>query len=196
MDRKKDLEEYIKEYRKNRFDKKRAYLPQNTSKLISTFQSKLNILILEQVDRQKEDNGNKIKFIFLCRLMSSSYTESYEAILGMSNSMLYLDEKKSLVYWQPESIYETIDKDMEEVEKILRKEFIHLQDFELFYIKQKLLHDDWKLLRKIYYTLSKESVGLIMDSPLWLENELLFLCGNYMENLKIILHTGEEKSNG
>lgn len=193
MDRKKELEDYISEYRKNRNEKKRAYLTQNTSKLISAFQSKLNILILEQINRQKDD-GDKIKFIFLCRLMSSSYTESYEAILGMSNSMLYLDEKKSQVYWHPEPIHETINKDMEEVEAILRKKFIRLQDFELFYIKQKLLYDDWKLLQKFFYAMSKQSVGFIMDSPLRLENELLFLSGNYMENLKTILHTRGEKN--
>ena len=47
--------------------------------------------------------------------MSSDYTESYESILGMSSSTLYLDEKRSQVYWIPECIYETIDKDMVEV---------------------------------------------------------------------------------
>lgn len=193
MDRRKELEEYLKEYCKNRFENKRAYIPQNTSKLISAFQSKLSILINEQKNRQRKDDGDKIKFIYLCQLLSSSYTESYEVILGMSNSLLYLDEKKSQVYWHPELIYEMIDKDMEEVEKILRKEFISLQDFELFYIKQKLLHDDWKLLKKFFYLMSKQSISLIVDSSLHMEDELLFLCGNYMDNLKIIFHTKGEK---
>lgn len=76
------------------FENKRAYLQQITEKLIPAFQSKLNILILEQINRQKEENAYKIKCIFLCRVMSSCYTESYEVILGISNSMLYLDEKK------------------------------------------------------------------------------------------------------
>lgn len=89
-------------------------------------------------------------------------------------------------------IYETIEKDMEEVKTILRKKFIHLHDSELFYIKQKLLHDDWKLLQKIYLAMSKQPVNIVMDSQLRLDKELLFLSGNYMENLKIVLHTEGE----
>ena len=119
--------------------------------------------------------------------MSSDYTESYESILGMSSSTLYLDEKRSQVYWIPECIYETIDKDMVEAEKILRRKFICIQEFELFYIKRKLLDDDWKLLKKVFVTLSKQSMNLIMNSSLKLDDEFLFLCGNYMENLKIML---------
>lgn len=189
----KDKRKQEKEYRINRFENKRAYLSQYSSRLSSTFQSKLNVLINEQVNKQKnKDNADRIKLIYLCQLLSSSYTGSYEVILGMSNSKLYLDEKKSQVYWYPESIYESIDKDMEEIEKILRKKFIRLQDSELFYIKQKLLYDDWKLLKKVFYFMSIQSVGLILDSPLRKENELLFLCGNYMDNLKIILHTRGE----
>ena len=119
--------------------------------------------------------------------MSSDYTESYESILGMSSSTLYLDEKRSQVYWIPECIYETIDKDMVEAEKILRRKFIRIQEFELFYIKRKLLDDDWKLLKKVFVTLSKQSMNLIMNSSLKLDDEFLLLCGNYMENLKIML---------
>ena len=105
----------------------------------------------------------------------------------MSSSTLYLDEKRSQVYWIPECIYETIDKDMVEAEKILRRKFICIQEFELFYIKRKLLDDDWKLLKKVFVTLSKQSMNLIMNSSLKLDDEFLLLCGNYMENLKIML---------
>ena len=187
MERKKDMEEYLKDYRINRFEDKRVRLNQYESKLSSTFQNKLRVLIIEQENRQKENSEDKIKCLYLCRLMSSDYTESYESILGMSSSTLYLDEKRSQVYWIPECIYETIDKDMVEAEKILRRKFICIQEFELFYIKRKLLDDDWKLLKKVFVTLSKQSMNLIMNSSLKLDDEFLLLCGNYMENLKIML---------
>lgn len=187
MERKKDMEEYLKDYRINRFEDKRVRLNQYESKLSSTFQNKLRVLIIEQENRQKENSEDKIKCFYLYRLMSSDYTESYESILGMSSSTLYLDEKRSQVYWIPECIYETIDKDMVEAEKILRRKFICIQEFELFYIKRKLLDDDWKLLKKVFVTLSKQSMNLIMNSSLKLDDEFLFLCGNYMENLKIML---------
>ncbi|SEU23048.1 hypothetical protein SAMN05443270_3565 [Lacrimispora sphenoides] len=193
MDRRKEMEEYLKDYRTERLRIKKIYLENNLIKLESAFHEKLDILIAEQLQRQKEDNAVKLKNIFLCRLISSGYTESYETILGMSSVMLYMDEKKSLVYWYPELVYENIVQDMEAVEKLLRIKFLRLEDFELFFLKQKLLYDDWTLLQECFRNLFKQAVSLIMDSPLRLENEFLILSGDYMDNLKIIDHKVTER---
>ena len=48
------MEEYLKDYRINRFEDKRVRLNQYESKLSSTFQNKLRVLIIEQENRQKE----------------------------------------------------------------------------------------------------------------------------------------------
>lgn len=193
MDRRKEMEEYLKEYRTERLKIKKIYLENNLIKLESAFHEKLNILIAEQLQRQKEDNAVKLKNIFLCRLISSGYTESYETILGMSSVMLYMDEKKSQVYWYPELVYENIVQDMDAVEKLLRIKFLRLEDFELFSLKQKLLYDDWTLLQECFRNLFKQSVSLIMNSPLRLENEVLILSGGYMDSLKIIDHKVTER---
>ncbi|WP_312500801.1 hypothetical protein [Lacrimispora sp.] len=193
MDRRKEMEEYLKEYRTERLKIKKIYLEKNLIKLESAFHEKLNSLIADQLQRQKEDNAVKLKDIFLCRLISSGYTESYETILGMSSVMLYMDEKKSQVYWYPELVYENIVQDMDAVEKLLRIKFLRLEDFELFFLKQKLLYDDWTLLQECFRNLFKQSVSLIMDSPLRLENEVLILSGDYMDNLKIIDHKETER---
>jgi hypothetical protein len=193
MDRRKKMEEYLKDYRTERLKIKKIYLENNLIKLESAFHEKLDILIAEQLQRQKEDNAVKLKNIFLCRLISSGYTESYEVILGMSNVMLYMDEKKSQVYWYPELVYENIVQDMDAVEKLLRIKFLRLEDFELFFLKQKLLYDDWTLLQECFRNLFKQAVSLIMDSPLRLENEFLILSGDYMDNLKIIDHKVTER---
>jgi hypothetical protein len=192
MDRRKEMEEYLKEYRTERLKIKKIYLEKNLIKLESAFHEKLNSLIADQLQRQKEDNAVKLKDIFLCRLISSGYTESYETILGMSSVMLYMDEKKSQVYWYPELVYENIVQDMDAVEKLLRIKFLRLEDFELFFLKQKLLYDDWTLLQECFRNLFKQSVSLIIDSPLRLENEVLILSGDYMDNLKIIDHKETE----
>jgi hypothetical protein len=193
MDRRKKMEEYLKDYRTERLKIKKIYLENNLIKLESAFHEKLYILIAEQLQRQKEDNAVKLKNIFLCRLISSGYTESYDVILGMSNVMLYMDEKKSQVYWYPELVYENIVQDMDAVEKLLRIKFLRLEDFELFFLKQKLLYDDWTLLQECFRNLFKQAVSLIMDSPLRLENEFLILSGDYMDNLKIIDHKVTER---
>ena len=65
MERKKDMEEYLKDYRINRFEDKRVRLNQYESKLSSTFQNKLRVLIIEQENRQKENSEDKIKFLFM-----------------------------------------------------------------------------------------------------------------------------------
>lgn len=183
MERYKEIEEHLEEYCKHRIDLKRLFLSENIMQLITSFQNKLDTLIMEQVQRDV-----KIKYIFACRLLSSTYTESYQWVLGMSNSMLYLDEGKSLAYWYPELIYKDVNIDMKEVEKNLRKKFIRLEDFELFNVQVKLLDDDGELLQDFLGMIFKQSLRLIINSDLQLENELLFLCGNYMDDLKIIWH--------
>ena len=65
MERKKDMEEYLKDYRINRFEDKRVRLNQYESKLSSTFQNKLRVLIIEQENRQKENSEDKIKCFFM-----------------------------------------------------------------------------------------------------------------------------------
>lgn len=186
MDRKADIAEYLNEYRQQRKKAKQRCLDENNDRLMPLFLQKLNDLIADQLQRRREGTAEKIKFIFLCRLLSSGYTESYESVLGMSSDMLYLDEKKSLVFWHPAPLYTNIDKDMEEAEKLLRRDFTLLDSFELFYVKQLLLDDDWGLLKNQFPVLAGRTVGLLIDSMLDLEDEISFLCGNYMDNMEIV----------
>lgn len=186
MDRKADIAEYLNEYRQQRKKAKQRCLDENIDRLIPLFLQKLNDLIADQLQRRREGTAEKIKFIFLCRLLSSGYTESYESVLGMSSDMLYLDEKKSLVFWNPAPLYTNIDKDTEEAEKLLRRDFTLLDSFELFYVKQLLLDDDWGLLKNQFPGLAGRTVGLLIDSMLDLEDEISFLCGNYMDNMEIV----------
>lgn len=136
-----------------------------------------------------EEKQDKIKYLLLCRLLSGAYTENYEAILGLSSSLLYLDENKSLTYWRPALIYDSIDRDMKEVEKLLNKGFIRLQEYELFRLKQKLLNDDWELLKECFPRMIERNLGMITESNLLMEKQFLVLCGDYMEELPVIWMT-------
>ena len=60
-------------------------------------------------------------------------------------------------------------------------------------IKKKLICDDWILLQECFRNLLDQSISLIMDSSLRTENEILILCGDYMDNLKIIGHEDTER---
>ncbi len=196
MDWREELSEFIKEYREIRTQNKMGHLVEEAFKAIPSFQEKLIFLIDKQTQKQKQVIEGKIKFIFLCRTLSSDYTGSYESILGMSDDMLYLDEKKSQVFWHPVLFDRGIDEDLRTAEKILRKNFLRLEEYELFYIKRQLLSDDWELFMKCFQIMSEQSVSLIRNSGLRLEDELSFLYGNYMDNLKIIWHSERGESDG
>jgi len=150
------------------------------------FDAKLYNLFEQQKNRSKHIKGRKIQSIYLNRLLSSVYTESYEAVLGAANSDLYLDENKSEIYWYPDLVYKNIDKDIKDVEVSLRKEYIHLEEFEIFQLKKILLNDDWKLLQEIFLYLLKNSVELIANYSIILEKEIQIFSGDYMDRPEVL----------
>ena len=130
MERINKLEETIKEHWIAHTEAKRIFLFEHYEEMKPEFYKKLNSLIDEQKNRNKD--GIKIQAVYLYRLLSSVYTESYEAILGIASSDLYLDEGKSEAYWFPDLVYRNIDEDLKEIEVLLRKRFIRLEEYELF----------------------------------------------------------------
>lgn len=193
MNRCNELEECIEEYRKVRIEKKSDYLANNLSSMETLFYEKLELLVKEQTSLQESETEREVKYFYLCRLMSSEYTESYESVLGLSTQMLYLDEQKSQVYWFPHLIYKNIQMDMKEVEQIVRKKFLRLEVSELFYLKRKLLGDDWNLLQQCFSDLIKGAMEVFMNRSLKLEKELVVLSGNYMDHLQIVWHGDTER---
>lgn len=190
MDRREELVEYIKTYRDARKQNIRTFLNENILEIIPSFQEKINFLINEQIKKQR---NVEIKFIFLCQTLSSGYTGSNEAILGMSSNMLYLDEDRSQVFWYPELFYRYVNKDLADVEKVMRKNFRRLEEYELLYIKRHLLNDIWDLIPEFFCTMVKQSGNLVTNSSLCLEDEVFFLCGKYMDSLKVVCTTGGER---
>lgn len=141
------------------------------------------MLIKAQETRQETGNQDKIKYLTFFRLISSNYTESYELALGMSTSMLYMDKGTTYVYWTPEIVYDSVKQDMAELEKMLRKEFLRLEAYELFYLKQLLLYDSWQGFQTIIESIVKETADKIIASSLMLENKIQVLCGDYMDKV-------------
>lgn len=192
MDRREELVEYIKKYRYERKQNIRAFLTENILEIIPSFQEKMKCLINDQMKKQR---NAKIKFIFLCQVLSSGYTGSNEAILGMSSNMLYLDEDRSQVFWYPELFYRYVNRDLNDIEKIMRKNFRRLEEYELLYIKRHLLNDLWELIPEFFCTVVKQSGSFFTNSSLCLEDEVFFLCGKYMDSLKVVC-TMEGEENG
>lgn len=187
MERIEELEKCIQEYRIKRVEAKIEYLSQNKEKMELALKDVLEKLVLNQITKQLEEK-RLVSALFICHLMSSYYTGSYEMMLGLSSSKLYLDNHSSYIYWTPPHLYNNVNADMEEVKKNLQKRFTRLEEYELFRIKLKLLHDDWELFEKIFPELVQNNSGIMKKSSLYTEEELLILSGGYMDQLRVIGH--------
>ena len=124
MQRCKELEHYIEEYRTNRLNRKRAEITDTWDTLLPSLTDALDTLIREQCRLQREGSQEKVKYILFHPLLTSVCTGSLETAAGMGNYMLFLDKHMSYTYWKPESIYQDMDKDMEEVRRLLGLDII------------------------------------------------------------------------
>ena len=183
MDRITELETYIQEYREKRLKERTEYTAGNYKRMIPAFDSKLDVLIEAQEARQEVGGQDKIKYLTFFRLISSNYTESYEMAVGMSTSMLYMDKGTTYVFWTPEIVYDSIRKDMAELEKMLRKDFLRLEKYELFCLKRLLLYDNWQVFQTVIKPIVQEIAGKFTASSLMLEDKLQVLCGDYMDQV-------------
>lgn len=187
MERMQELEQWVRESWTERTRIKRDFLMEHYEELAPDFQEAL----IRLIDQQSQKNSmRKIQYIYLNRLLSSVYTESYVSIIGMAGPEQFLDENRSQIDWYPQLVYENIDNDMGKVEERLRKKFIRLKEYELFRLKRILLEDDWKILQEIFLLLVKDSLNVLSDSSLQLENELQILSGNYMDRPEVLWKTG------
>ena len=172
MDRDRELAAYVNEYRKERMRIKTNILDNNISKLLPGFYSKLDSLIFEQVTKQKEKLQGVIENLLFCRLISSGYTGSFDLALGLSNSMRFQDDNINYVYWTPKVIYDSIQSDMQDIEKELHKEFVQLEVYELFRLKQKLLLDDWRVFCSVIDKLVEATPDRFINSHLLYDKDI------------------------
>jgi len=186
LERLEKLETYIEDYRSKRMEQKKKWLKTDRTQLNRQFCEALDAAINHQTDKQLSDEQEKVRYIFLCQLASSRQTESYKVLLGMSNSNLYLDDAKVTVFWYPEPVYQNVRDDMKEVQKLLKEKGEQPEEEELLKLKQKLLEDDWNLLRGLFPELVEEHFYRITDSNLQIEEHFSALCGDYMERLPVV----------
>lgn len=121
LERIKEMKTSIQGYQASRVKIKKEYLTQYKTKIESEFQEKLEMLVCEQLNNQTESDDRKLSRLYMCRLKSSEYTGSYQSILGLSCSQLYLDDHRSQLYWRPPYLYDSLKEDVEEVKKIYER---------------------------------------------------------------------------
>ena len=188
MQRTKELTDFLQTYRAERKAARKEVLEESYQKMLPALTETIDHLVRSQADIQETEAQRRIKYLCFFRLRSSGYTQSHEIALAMADKKLYLDEAMDCIYWMPDVIHEEIERDMEEAENLLAKAFIRLEKYELFYIRQQLLSDDWELFCGVLPRLVKAIEGRITGSSLLLEDDLEVLCGGYMEEAETICH--------
>ena len=181
MNRSEEMEAYLQDYRIQRTMLKREKLDKWCNYYTESYEKQVELLIKKQIFRQQEKRQGAVKYIMFCNLLSSGYTNSYEIALGLADERLYLDEKLDWVYWRPEYIYTELDQDMKDMARLLRGNFVRIEQYELLYLQRKLLIDDWELFVEYLSKVSDVLLERIIESPLLLEQELEILHGGYMD---------------
>lgn len=187
-----ELAEFLQEYRIERTSAKKEDMGKYCQLMLPELESKVDVLIQGQIAFQESGEQGKIKYLSFFRLMSSGYTQSYEAAIAMGNKKLYFDAHMDCVYWKPDGLYNDIVKDLKKVAEILNQKFTQIEKYELFYIQQILFLDDWELLCKFLPQLVQGIAGRITGSSLLLEEEIEVLCGGYMEEPENVCHITRE----
>lgn len=186
MDRKSEMEKCIEDYRLARSDLRKTNLPEIKIRLQPVFCEKLDFLIKDQIYKSRGVVRN-IEVFYLCRLLSSDYTGSYESVLGISNDLLFLDKHRSETYWCPKYIFKDLKNDMKEIERNLRKRFVRIEEYELFHMMQLLFMDDWDILKDCFRELAQEQLHMLSKSSLDFKPKLKIMSGYYMDQLQLEL---------
>lgn len=186
MERLLEMAELVKDFRIARVTMKRRFLNEKIVIISQHFLDKFNSLVKMQNIETKTRLDKPINRIYFCRLHTSSYTESNEIFIGMNDSVPFLGEHINYLFWTPLIIFESIVKDMNEVEKLLRKKYTKVEEYELLYVKRMLLDDDWKLFCELLKKLMYKCQSRILSSGLAMDKEVQVLCGDYMDNLELV----------
>lgn len=174
-----EFEAHLEQYRKERMEQKRRMLKTDQTELNRLLCEALDNLIIQQLDKQHNGEQEGVSNVYLCRLASSRYTESYRVLLGMSSSQLFQDDNRTETLWYAEPVYKDMGNDMKQVKKRLKAK-------ELLLWKQKLLEDNWELLKEQFQVLMEENFRRITNSHLLVRDDFSALCGDYMERLLVV----------
>lgn len=186
MERIEKMKKHLQQYFDMRMEIKREYLLDKEVLLVLNFETVLKELVFALELEQKKKEKQTLYALFVCHLMSSDYTGSHEIVLGLCGEQIYLDELQRSVYWRPPYFFDSITEDMKDVKKYLQKDFMRIEEYELFRLRLKLLQDDWKLVEEMIPGLVRKNQKLIVNSSLYPETEVLILSGVYMEPLEVI----------
>lgn len=139
------------------------------------FLEKIELLLEKAITDNK-----KIRYILISPLNSSIITESYEIQIALYTNEFYFQKEEYIGYYKIPLIFDHIEEDMKELEKIVEKNFTRVEKYEIKEVKHKYIkeHNVLIMLFINYFIKYIEEIGILKEAK---EEELDVLYGEYME---------------
>lgn len=143
----------------------------------------IKIEFLEKIELLLEkviNDNKKIRYILISPLNSSIITESYEVQIALYTNEFYFQKEEYIGYYKIPLIFDNIEEDMKELEKIVENNFTRIEKYEIKEIKYSYIkeHNVLIMLFINYFIKYLEEVEILKEIK---EEELDILYGEYME---------------
>lgn len=185
-DRKEKIFEYLRSYMEECFYKScqniQTEIEYNAAEIWHAHRCKL-LELLKNVDTiQKEQKKGDLQYLVFNFLRSSIYSNQLELYLDALDSGFYLDVHETSVHYKLDFLIKFFLNDLELIHKIAEEEFVRLQSYELFEVKERYADFYSALICKILESQKNLIMDVVLESGIGITNNFQILYGEYMGN--------------
>lgn len=142
---------------------------------------KINFLEKIELLLEKVFNDNKkVRYILISPLNSSIITGSYDIQIAIYTNEFYFQKEEYIDYYKIPLIFEKIEEEMKDIEKIIEKNFTRVEKYEIKEIKYRYIkeHNILIILFVNYLIKYIRDINILKEVK---EDKLDILYGEYME---------------
>lgn len=161
----------------------------NRKELISVF----DVLFQKGIEAQKNKEKEKIAYIVIHFFRSSIMTKSFECEMTLYDDEFYYDDKEISKIWSPEWIIPFYEKDIEDLERYLKKNILRLHNGELTEVEMYYGGDYFQYLIEMFQNVVLEVTELNSYKELQKEDNCKILLGEIYQNYLILFDDSVEE---
>lgn len=157
--------------------------------LISGF----DVLFQKGIEAQKNKEKEKVAYIVIHFFRSSIMTKSFECEITLYDDQFYYDTKEISQIWSPDWIIPFYEKDIEDLERYLKKNILRLHNGELTEVEMYYGGDYFQYLIEMFQNVVLEVTGLNSYKELQKEDNCKILLGEIYQNYLILFDDSVEE---
>ena len=143
----------------------------------------IKIKFLEKIElllKKVSNDNKKVRYILISPLNSSIITESYEVQIAIYTNEFYFQKEEYIDYYKIPLIFDNIEEEMKEIEKIIEKNFTKVEKYEIKEAKYNYIkeHNILIMIFINYFIKYIEELNILKEVK---EDKLDILYGEYME---------------